>query len=29
VDLHQLRVVTDEIMSRIHSLMERARAVAG
>lgn len=29
VDLHQLRLVTDEIMARIQRLMEKARAAAG
>jgi 1-acyl-sn-glycerol-3-phosphate acyltransferase len=29
VDLHQLRLVTDEAMARIQGLVERARAVAG
>jgi 1-acyl-sn-glycerol-3-phosphate acyltransferase len=29
VDLHQLRLVTDEAMARIQSLVERARAAAG
>ncbi|HET7010322.1 MAG TPA: lysophospholipid acyltransferase family protein [Anaerolineales bacterium] len=29
VDLHELRLVTDEMMRRIQSLVERARAAAG